>query len=332
MTTLDLRRPPTDTAREARDREAANRVLNLAADGLKAIAGNLDDAFIAALDLFESVQGRVVITGMGKSGLIGRKIAATLASTGTPSFFVHPAEASHGDLGMITEKDAVLALSNSGETAELADILAYTRRFRIPLVGITRDAGSSLGEASDIVLVLPRIAEACPNGLAPTTSTTMMLAYADAIAVALLERRNFTAKDFKVFHPGGALGKRVQKVEDLMHTGERLPLCAEDVTVQEALFMMTKSRMGCVGIVDGGGKLAGIITDGDLRRNFGVDILGKPAKVLMTPSPIAIRPNALAAEAVGLMNEKAITVLFAVDDGKPVGILHIHDLLHAGVH
>jgi arabinose-5-phosphate isomerase len=332
MTTLDLRRPPTDTAREARDRSAANRVLNLAADGLKAIADNLDDAFIAALDLFESVQGRVVITGMGKSGLIGRKIAATLASTGTPSFFVHPAEASHGDLGMITEKDAVLALSNSGETAELADILAYTRRFRIPLVGITRDATSSLGEASDIVLVLPRVAEACPNGLAPTTSTTMMLAYADAIAVALLERRNFTAKDFKVFHPGGALGKRVQKVEDLMHTGERLPLCAEDVTVQEALFMMTKSRMGCVGIVDGAGKLAGIITDGDVRRNFGVDILGKRASSLMTPGPISIRPNALAAEAVGLMNEKAITVLFAVEDGKPVGILHIHDLLHAGVH
>lgn len=332
MTTLDLRRPPHDTAREARDREAANRVLNLAVDGLKAIAANLDDSFLAAVDLFESVQGRVVITGMGKSGLIGRKIAATLASTGTPSFFVHPAEASHGDLGMITEKDAVLALSNSGETAELGDILAYTRRFRIPLVGMTRDAASSLGEASDIVLVLPRIAEACPNGLAPTTSTTMMLAYADAIAVALLERRNFTAKDFKVFHPGGALGKRVQKVEDLMHTGERLPLCAEDVTVQEALFVMTKSRMGCVGIIDGAGKLAGIITDGDVRRNFGVDILGKRASSLMTPGPISIRPNALAAEAVGLMNEKAITVLFAVEDGKPVGILHIHDLLHAGVH
>jgi arabinose-5-phosphate isomerase len=332
MTSLHLKRLPQDADRTARDREAADRVLSLAAEGINRIAATLGDEFFAVVDLFEQTEGRVIITGMGKSGLIGRKIAATLASTGTPSFFVHPAEASHGDLGMITPKDAVLALSNSGETAELGDILAYTRRFRIPLVGMTRDRTSSLGESSDLVLTIPRVAEACPNGLAPTTSTTMMLAYADAIAVALLERRNFSASDFKVFHPGGALGKRVQKVVDLMHGGERLPLCRPDDSIQEALFILTRARMGCVGVVDEAGRLVGIITDGDLRRNFGTDLLDKPAYTLMTADPVTIRPNALAAEAVGLMNERAITVLFAVEDGRPVGILHIHDLLHAGVH
>jgi arabinose-5-phosphate isomerase len=296
-----------------RDRSAADRVLRIEAAALHALADSLDGTFSQALDLLAGISGRAVVTGMGKSGHVARKIAATLASTGTPAMFVHPGEASHGDLGMITRGDAVVALSNSGDTAELADIVAYTRRFAIPLVGITRRSGSVLAEQSDVVLLLPQSPEACPLGLAPTTSTTMMLALGDAIAVALLERRGFSAADFQVFHPGGSLGRRLLRVADVMHSGAALPLVPEQAPMTDALLVMTAKSFGCVGVVDGDGRLMGIITDGDLRR------------------PKTIRASALAAEALGLMNSRAITSLFVTEEGRPVGIIHIHDCLRAGV-
>lgn len=320
---------PVSGALPERDVAVARRTLALAAEGITAIADQLDGAFAAVLDLFEGIEGRVVVTGMGKSGHVGRKIAATLASTGTPALFVHPGEASHGDLGMITRQDAVLALSNSGETAELSDIVSYTRRLRIPLVGMTRGASSSLGEASDILLAVPPVAEACPNGLAPTTSTTMMLAYGDAIAVALLERRGFSAQDFKQFHPGGALGHKLKRVADLMQSGEWLPLATPETRMAEAILTMTAKQRGCVGVVDAAGGLIGIVTDGDLRRHMGADLLDLTVGEVMTANPVTIRPQALAAEALGLMNERKVAVLFAVEDGKPVGLVNLHACLRA---
>jgi arabinose-5-phosphate isomerase len=313
------------------DLAAAERVLRVAAEGISSLLDHLDESFAAALDLFQNATGRVVVSGMGKSGHIARKIAATLASTGTPAMFVHPGEASHGDMGMITKGDVVLALSNSGETAELGDMVAYTRRFGIPLVAMTRGPDSSLGEAADIVLKLPPLAEACPMGLAPTTSTTVMLAFGDAIAVALLERKGFTAQDFQVLHPGGSLGKRLLRVSDLMHSGDEMPLVRIDARMSDALLMMTAKRFGCVGVVDAKGKLAGIITDGDLRRKMSADLPEHPVTGIMTANPVTIRPQALAAEALGIMNARSITIIFAVEQGKPVGILHIHDCLQAGV-
>ncbi len=312
------------------DCAAAARVLRLEAEALIALADSLDGAFARALEILAGVRGRVIVTGMGKSGHVARKIAATLASTGTPALFVHPAEASHGDLGMITAEDAVVALSNSGETAELGDIVGYTRRFRIPLIGVTRRAGSSLAERSDVALVLPGTPEACPLGLAPTTSTTMMLALGDALAVALLERRGFTASDFQVFHPGGALGGRLLKVSELMHADP--PLAAPDTPMSEAILTMTAMRFGCVGVVDATGVLVGIVTDGDLRRHMGPELVSATAEAVMTRGPRTIRPGALAAEALALMNEWRITSLFVTEeDRRPVGILHVHDLLRAGV-
>ena len=315
------------------DLAAAVRVLGVEAEGLRALAASLDQTFSKALDLLSSAKGRIVVTGMGKSGHVGSKIAATLASTGSPAMYVHPAEASHGDLGMIVESDAVLALSNSGDTPELADIIAYTRRFRIPLVAITGGKNSALATAADAALILPPVDEACPMGLAPTTSTTMTLALGDAIAVALLERRGFTPTDFRVLHPGGKLGRSLIKVSDLMHGGERLPLTGETTSVTDAVLVISEKGFGCVGIVDRSGGLIGIITDGDLRRHMSATLWSQKAGEIMTRKPKTIASDALAGEALAAMNmgTKRITTLFVIEGDKPVGIVHMHDLLRAGV-
>jgi len=316
----------------ADDIATARRVLATEAEALGALAAGLGADFLRAVALLEGARGRVAVTGMGKSGHIARKIAATMASTGRTAFYIHPAEASHGDLGMVTGDDAVVALSNSGETPELGDILAYTRRFDIPLIGITARGGSTLAAAADVALVLPPIPEACPMGLAPTTSTTMMLALGDALAVTLLERKGFSAADFKVFHPGGQLGRRLLKVADLMHGADQLPLVAPDTPMAEVLLVMTAKSLGCAGVVAADGTLAGIVTDGDLRRHMRPDLLALSASDAMTRGPKTVGPNLLAAEALRIMNTKAITSLFVVgEDGRPVGALHVHDCLRAGV-
>ncbi len=268
---------------------------------------------------------------MGKSGLVARKIASTLASTGTPALYVHPADASHGDLGMITRADAVLALSNSGETPELSDIVAYCKRHAIPLVAMTARRASALDRAADASLIIPDSAEACPMNLAPTTSTTVMIALGDAIAVALLERVGFTSEDFQQRHPGGQLGRRFIKVSDIMHAGEAAPFLPAETPMAETLIEMTRKSFGCVGLTDGDGRLIGIITDGDLRRNMDGGLLRQRAREVMTPDPRSVEPDILAAEALGVMNERAITSLFVVADGAPVGIVHIHDCLRAGL-
>lgn len=297
--------------------------------GLQALSDALGNDFAQAVAALASIKGRVIVTGMGKSGHVARKIAATMASTGTPAHFVHPGEASHGDLGMITKDDAVLALSNSGETAELSDIIGYCKRFSIPLIGVARRSGSMLVEAATIALVLPEVPEACVTG-APTTSTTMMMALGDAMSVALVERRGFTKQDFSVFHPGGKLGKAFIRVSDLMHASNELPLVKDTDAMRDVLLVMTSKRFGCAGVVKNG-TLAGIITDGDLRRHMQADLLEQAAHAIMKPSPLTIRPQALAAEALAVMNDKSITSLFVVEGDKPVGIIHIHDCLRAGV-
>lgn len=309
------------------------RVLSLEADALMAAAAALDERFSTVVERVAGIQGRVIVTGMGKSGHIGRKIAATFASTGTPASFVHPAEASHGDLGMITVSDLVLALSNSGETPELADIVAYCRRFSIPLVAIVGRSDSSLAKAADHVLALPDRPEACPMGLAPTTSTTAALALADALAIALLERKGFDADHFGLFHPGGKLGQKLVKVEQVMHRDDALPLVGTEATTAEAILEMTAKRLGCVGVRNATGELVGIVTDGDLRRHMAPELLARPAVDIMTPGPRTIRPQALVAEALAIMNkdDRPITVMFVVDEHKPVGVLHVHDCLRVGV-
>lgn len=314
------------------DLASARRVLLAEAEALSTMASGLGDSFAAALDLLTVAGGgRVIVSGMGKSGHVARKISATLSSTGTPSLYVHPAEASHGDLGMITAHDAVLALSNSGETPELTDVVNYTRRFAIPLVAITGRADSALAQAADQALTLPQVGEACPMGLAPTTSSTMMLALGDALAVALLERKNFSPADFQVFHPGGQLGRRLLKVADLMHRGDELPLVPADLAMGEVLLVMTNKSFGVVGVLDDAGRLSGIITDGDLRRHLEPRLLERLAREVMTGDPKTIRPNVLAAEALRIMNARSITSLFVVEGAQPVGILHVHDCLRAGV-
>jgi len=313
------------------DLDSARRVLRLEAEGISALAEALGESFIAALDILHGVKGRVIVTGMGKSGHVAHKIAATMASTGTPAQYVHPGEASHGDLGMITQADVVLALSNSGETKELRDLLEYTRRFSIPLIAITGRAGSTLDEMADVTLLLPATPEACSMTQAPTTSTTATLALGDALAVSLLERKGFSSQDFQVFHPGGKLGQSLLRVSDLMHKGDALPICAVGTPMKEAILAITAKSFGCVGVLDADGLLAGVVTDGDLRRHMESDLLNRRAGDVMTVNPKTIRPQALAAEAVAVMNKYAITGLFVVDDGKPVGILHIHDCLRAGI-
>ncbi|MBD3785389.1 MAG: KpsF/GutQ family sugar-phosphate isomerase [Sphingomonadales bacterium] len=308
--------------------ETARRVIGIEAQGLALLSDSLNGAFSAAVEAILTARGRVIVSGMGKSGHIARKIAATLASTGTPAQFVHPAEASHGDLGMVTREDVALVLSNSGETPELADLIAHTRRFAIPLIGVASRPDSTLLRQSDVALVLPQAPEACGTGVVPTTSTTMTLALGDALAVALMEHRQFTPEHFRTFHPGGKLGAKLSKVGDLMHRD--MPLVPEDMPMSEVLLVISQKGFGVVGVTDAAGRLAGIITDGDLRRHM-VGLLEHTAAEVMTANPRAIAPAALAEAALGLMNERKITCLFAVEDGRPVGILHIHDLLRAGV-
>ncbi len=310
--------------------DTARVVIAREIEGLKAVASALDERFVALVNRIAGLKGRVIVSGMGKSGHIGRKIAATLASTGTPAYFVHPSEASHGDLGMITADDLVLCLSNSGETHELRDIIAYTRRFSIPLVALVRREGSVLFESADIAIVLPEVPEASPIGV-PTTSTTMMLAYGDALAIALLERKRFSSADFGVFHPGGKLGAQFIHTRDLMHTADEVPLVEESTPMQQVLLTMTAKRFGCAAVVDASGDMCGVVTDGDLRRHMGADLITKTAQQVMTKNPVTITGTLLAAEALGIMNSKSITSLFVVADKKPIGILHIHDCLRAGV-
>lgn len=306
------------------------RVLVTEADALRRMSDELGDVFVQAVETLFACKGRIVLTGMGKSGHVARKIAATMASTGAPAMFVHPAEASHGDLGMIGSDDVVLGLSKSGEVRELADILAYTHRFGIPLIAITANPESALGKAATLVLKLPDAPEATGEVSAPTTSTTLQIALGDALAVALLERRGFTARDFHVFHPGGKLGAMLRTVGDLMHKLEEAPLVGEATPMPDALRVMTERRLGIVGVVAGDGRLIGVVTDGDLRRNFD-GLADRTAGEVMTRNPKAVTAETLAGDAARLMNDSRITALFVVRDGKPVGVLHVHDVLSAGV-
>ena len=328
---------PQAHKRQAPDVESivatARRVLKQEAEALHAVAHQLDGAFSDAVEAIYGIKGRVVVTGMGKSGHIARKIAATLASTGTPAMFVHPGEASHGDLGMITADDAVLALSNSGEAVELDAILAYSRRFAIPLIAMTGSPDNTLARAADLALVLPREPEACPMGLAPTTSTTMMIGLGDALAVALMERRGFSEDEYRTFHPGGQIGRILLRVSDVMHGPEALPLIAPDRPMSQAILVMTRHGFGCAGVIDGEGRLVGIITDGDLRRHMGPALMDSSVSTVMTEGPKTIEPDALAAEALGIMNlsDHPFTAMFVIEDDKPIGIVSVHDLLRAGV-
>lgn len=317
---------------QAPDLKAARRVFEMAGEAIAALGQSLDGEFSRAVDAILSIKGRVIVSGMGKSGHIARKIAATFASTGTPAHFVHPGEASHGDLGMVTREDAVLMLSYRGETAELGDLMTHAKRLRIPLIGIAGNLNSTLLQTADVALVLPNAREACPMGLAPTTSTTTMLVLGDALAVALMERRGFTADQYRDFHPGGSLGKALIRVNDLMHTGEELPLVNEDASMQQVILTMAARRFGCVGIADKNGVLKGIITDGDLSRHMDRELLDRKPREIMTNNPKVIAADRLAAEALALMNEKKITQLFVLDESaRPYGILHMHDCLRAGV-
>src|SRR5690349_19035478 len=334
-----MAKPHTSTSERAgehADRMVASalRTLEAEADGIAALAADIRDglggAFVAAVELIHGAKGRLIVTGMGKSGHIGRKIAATFASTGAPAFFVHPGEASHGDLGMITPDDLIMALSWSGETVELKDLIDYSRRFRIGLIGITANGESTLAKAADVVLVLPMAREACPHNLAPTTSSLMQLALGDALAVALLESRGFTALDFRALHPGGRLGAQLQFVADIMRTGADVPLVARSTLMADAIVEMSTKSVGCVGITEAG-RLVGIITDGDLRRHMRPDLLDARVEDIMTPRPKTVRPDQLVSEALELLNASNITALMVVDAGSPVGIVHFHDLLRAGV-
>jgi arabinose-5-phosphate isomerase len=314
---------------------SALRTLETEREGVAALAAAMSDGlgprFVAAVDTIRAARGRVIVTGMGKSGHVARKIAATLASTGTPAFFVHAADASHGDLGMITSDDVMLVLSWSGETEELKDLINYSRRFRIALIAVTVNADSTLGKAADVVLVLPQAREACPHNLAPTTSSLMQLALGDALAIALLESRGFTAVDFGVFHPGGKLGAALKFVRDVMHPGSAVPLIGRDALMSEAIVEMSAKGFGCVAVTNGDGRLMGVITDGDLRRHMRDDLLRAPVGEVMTASPKTVRPGQLASEALELINSLKITALIVVESDRPVGIVHFHDLLRAGV-
>ena len=314
------------------DRLSAIKTIDSEIRAIEELKKSLDaESLTKALDFMQNSTGRIIITGMGKSGHIGKKIAASLASTGTPSFFVHPAEASHGDLGMITDDDVVIAISNSGESRELIDILNYCKRFGIKLIAITKNQDSSLGKAGDVVLLLPNNGEACPLGLAPTSSTTATLVLGDILTIRMIERKGFSKEDFNDRHPGGKLGSILKRVSDLMHTGQDMPLLDENANMQAVLLEMTSKRLGCVGFVNSAGILTGILTDGDLRRCLSAQILSEKAADLMTRNPKTIAPEAMTAEALKIMHDKKITNLFVVDNLKPVGVNHIHDLLNNGV-
>lgn len=318
---------------ENKDIANAKRTIDKEIEALKYMEAALDENLSKALDMMENCKGRIVVTGMGKSGHVGRKISATLASTGTPSFFVHPSEASHGDLGMLSNDDVVIAISNSGETKELSDILLYCKRFNIPLIAITKNPKSALGINSDLVLKLPDDGEACPLGLAPTSSTTATMVMGDILAVDMMERKGFSETDYKQRHPGGKLGAILRKVSDLMHSGEDMPVVDEDTLMQEALIVMTSKMLGCVGVTDKNGDLIGMITDGDLRRWMSPELMTQKVSTVMTKNPKTIRPDALAIEALKTMNTtgRGITNLFVVEGKKPIGLIHIHDCLRAGV-
>ncbi len=316
-------------------RSSAIDAVRCATRGLQALEdalrGALGDAFERAVRCIADAPGRVIVTGVGKSGHVARKIAATLASTGKPAHFVHPADASHGDLGMIRADDVVLALSWSGETAELSDMVAHTRRFGVPLIASTGDADSTLARAADIVLHLPDCEEACTDLLVPTTSTSVQLALGDALAVALLHRNAFTPEDYRALHPGGRLGARLLRVRALMHTGDEVPLAPETATLSEAIMQMTGKRFGMTGVVGADGTLVGVITDGDLRRAFGSGFHDRPARDVMNPHPRTAHPDDLAHAALARMNAEGITSLLVLEDQKVTGVLHIHDLLRAGL-
>jgi arabinose-5-phosphate isomerase len=326
-----LKKPVDRTAAIA----SALRTVAAEQSGLAALKAALEDGLAApfadAVEALSTIRGRVIVTGVGKSGHIGSKIAATLASTGTPSFFVHPAEANHGDLGMIARDDAIVAVSWSGETFELKGIVAYARRFSIPLVAITAGETSTLAREATVALVLPRAPEACPHGLAPTTSTMLQLVVGDALAVALLEARGFTPEHFRTFHPGGQLGASLTQIREIMHVGDRVPLVATGTPMGEAIARISEKGFGCVAVTGADGRLAGIITDGDLRRHIGDGLLSRTVDEVMTRSPKTVGPDALAATALQLVNASAITSLMVVEDGRPVGIIHLHDLLRIGV-
>jgi arabinose-5-phosphate isomerase len=314
--------------------ESALRTLDAEGGGIDALAAALRDglgaSFAAAVDLIRAAQGRVIVTGMGKSGHVGRKIASTFASTGTSAFFVHPGEASHGDLGMIANNDVIIALSWSGETAELKNLTDYSRRFRIGLIAMTANPESTLAKNADVVLALPQAREACPHNMAPTTSSLMQLALGDALAIALLESRGFTAVDFGLLHPGGKLGAQLKTVAEFMHASDTVPLTPLGTRMSDAIIVMTTKGFGCVGITDPRGLLVGIITDGDLRRHMRNDLLDQRVDDVMTRSPKTVRPDQLISETLELLNSTKVTAVFAVEGGKPVGIIHIHDLLRAG--
>jgi arabinose-5-phosphate isomerase len=314
---------------------SAVRTLEFEAHGVSALSAAIHDglgqAFVAAVDLIRGVRGRLIVTGMGKSGHVGRKIAATFASTGTPAYFVHPSEASHGDLGMITADDVIMAISWSGETAELKDLTDYSRRFKIGLIAITSNRDSALAAAADIVLSLPQAREACPHNLAPTTSTLMQQALGDALAIALLESRGFTALKFAELHPGGKLGAMLKFVRDLMRAGDDVPVVQAGTRMSDALVVMTAKSLGCVLIVGTDQRLTGIITDGDLRRHMSPNLLDLPVEEIMTREPKTVRPDQLASEALEILNASKKTQLIVAEQGKPIGVVHVHDLLRAGV-
>lgn len=310
---------------------SARQVLDIERRALQSLSDELGEDFVSAVTLLSACKGRIIVSGMGKSGHVGNKIAATLASTGTPAFAVHPGEASHGDLGMVTEQDVVILLSNSGETRELGDIIAYAKRFSIPIIGITSKVGSTLAHAATVTLVLPNVPEACPMGLAPTTSTTAMLALGDCLSVSLLEQRGFTKQDFHVFHPGGKLGAGLKRVSELMHVGAEIPTCPLATPMSDALIIMSERSFGIVGVLTDEGKLAGVVTDGDLRRHMSTDLLAQSAGTVMSPGPKTIAPEALISDALRQMNDFKINCLFVVDhSNKPVGIVRVHDCLAAG--
>ena len=315
--------------------QSALRTLDAEADGIAAITaalqGDLGEAFARATDLIRNARGRLIVTGLGKSGHIGRKIAATFASTGTPAFFVHAAEAGHGDLGMITTDDVILALSWSGEQPEMKTLITYAKRFRIAVIAMTAEPDSTLSRAADIALALPKAREACPHNLAPTTSSLMLLALGDALAIALLEGRGFTSVDFGVLHPGGKLGAMLKFTRDIMHTGDTVPLKPLGTGMSDALVEMTSKGFGCVGIVDAHGAIVGIVTDGDLRRHMRPDLMTAVVDDVMTRNPKTIRGDLLASEALEILNSSKITALIVTDGGRPIGIVHLHDILRAGV-
>jgi len=314
--------------------DCALRTLEAEGEGVAALAAALRDglgaSFAAAIGLIRAAHGRVIVTGMGKSGHIGHKIASTFASTGTPALFVHPAEASHGDLGMITKSDVILALSWSGETAELKNLTDYSQRHKIGLIAMTASPESTLAKTADVVLALPQAREACPHNLAPTTSALMQLALGDALAIALLESHGFTAVDFGMLHPGGKLGTLLKQVADMMHGGDTVPLAPLGTKMADAILTMSAKGFGCIGITDARGQLVGIITDGDLRRHMRNNLLDAKVDEVMTHRPKTVRPDQLISETLELLNSMKVTALFAVEGGKPVGIIHVHDLLRAG--